>query len=69
MSQVKKKKFSCKFKPEWVEKFGNEVKSIPGNQHFFFCVICDKAIYCEHMGEADVSRHILNALHKKNKLA
>ncbi len=40
-----------------------------GNQHFFFCVICDKAIYCEHMGEADVSRHILNALHKKNKLA
>lgn len=69
MSLAKRKKFSCKFKPEWVEKYNNEVKRIPTNMYSFFCVICDKAVSCEHMGEADVSRHTQSASHQKNKQA
>ena len=69
MSLAKRKRFSCKFKSEWVEKFDNEIRSIPTNVYTFFCIICDKAISCEHMGEADVSRHIQSAMHKRNKQA
>ena len=69
MSQAKRKKFSCKFKNDWVEKYGNEIRRIPSNIYAFFCVICDKAVSCEHMGESDVTRHTQSAMHRKNKQA
>ena len=50
MSQAKR------IKNDWVEKYGNEIR-IPSNIYAFFCVICDKAVSCEHMGESDVTRH------------
>ena len=68
-SKAKRRKFSCKFKPEWVEKYDNEIKGLTSNVYAFFCIICDKAVSCEHMGESDVTRHTLSAMHKRNKQA
>lgn len=32
----------------------------------FYCNICNKSVSCEHMGEADVSRHVDSEMHRKN---
>ena len=65
----KKPKFLCKFNPKWKDKFNNEVKEAPGNIYVFCCMICDKVLSCEHMGEADISRHIKSLLYQKNREA
>ena len=67
-SKPKKAKFSCKFNSKWIEKY-NEIKEVAGNIYVFYCKICDKPISCEHMGEADVRRHISSDLHKRNRAA
>ena len=44
----------------------SSIKAVPSNNYAFCCVICDKAVFCEHMGEADVSRNMRSSTQKKN---
>ena len=69
LTRVKKAKFSCKFNPKWKEKYNCEVREVPNNVYAFYCVVCEKSVSCEHMGEADVSRHMKGLAHNRNREA
>ena len=39
--------------------------AVEDNMYAFYCNICNKSVSCEHMGEADVSRHVDSEMHRK----
>ena len=65
---AKKKKYTTKFKPEWLKNHSSISRSHNGDE-FFKCCSCRTDSNVARCGKNDPTKHILSQNHKKNYAA
>ena len=61
-------KYHTRFHCEWT-KIWPFIVEISDNPFMFQCTLCLRRVSCEHMGKADVERHISTPMHVSNAKA
>ena len=62
---VKKPRYSCKFKSEWIKEFDFIAKSTKGME-YARCKVCGVDFSVSNSGRCDITKHSKTAIHSKS---
>ena len=66
VSTPKKKKYTCKFKTEWISMFGGCITRSDKGDTYAFCTVCDSKFSVASGGRNDIERHLKGTVHGSN---